>query len=173
MNRNIIHICAYDTPVARMRLGSFDNELCLCDWEHSAHRERTDRKLQTMLDARFEYGLTPVLTRTIKELDEYFDGKRKTFDIPLIMTGTPFQRCVWNELRTIPYGSTASYALIAERIGKPRHVRAVANANGANPISIIVPCHRVIGSDAKLTGYGGGLQIKRQLLELESGNPLG
>lgn len=165
---NIISTYLYHSPVTEILLGSFGNELCLCDWQHSARRERTDRKLQTALDACFEYGITPVIARTIEELDEYFAGRRRTFDIPLLMTGTPFQQCVWNALRNIPYGITVSYARIAEQIGKPQHVRAVANANGANPISILIPCHRVIGSDSRLTGYGGGLHVKKYLLELES-----
>ncbi|HYI11089.1 MAG TPA: methylated-DNA--[protein]-cysteine S-methyltransferase [Thermoanaerobaculia bacterium] len=101
------------------------------------------------------------------ELTEYFAGKRKMFTIPLAPRGTPFQLAVWNELLRIPYGSTISYAELARRIGKPSAVRAVGAANGANPIPVIIPCHRVIGANGTLTGYGGGLERKQWLLALE------
>jgi methylated-DNA-[protein]-cysteine S-methyltransferase len=104
-----------------------------------------------------------------RQLEEYFAGERTTFDIPLRMQGGPFEREVWAELRQIPYGETASYGEIARRVGKPHAPRAVGAANGRNPIAIIVPCHRVIGSDGTLTGYGGGLERKRALLDLEAG----
>lgn len=108
-----------------------------------------------------------VLLRTVRELDEYFRGERKEFDIPLLLAGSEFQKRVWQQLRHIPYGQTVSYGELAAAIGAPKSVRAVANANGANAISIILPCHRVIGSDGSLTGYGGGIDTKRYLLELE------
>jgi methylated-DNA-[protein]-cysteine S-methyltransferase len=104
-----------------------------------------------------------------RQLEQYFDGERTTFDIPLRMQGGPFEREVWAELLRIPYGETASYGEIARRVGKPHASRAVGAANGRNPIAIIVPCHRVIGSDGALTGYGGGLERKRALLDLEAG----
>jgi methylated-DNA-[protein]-cysteine S-methyltransferase len=104
-----------------------------------------------------------------RQLEEYFAGERTTFDIPLRMQGGPFEREVWAELLQIPYGETASYGEIARRVGKPHASRAVGAANGRNPIAIIVPCHRVIGSDGTLTGYGGGLERKRALLDLEAG----
>lgn len=103
----------------------------------------------------------------IKQLDEYFSGERKIFHIDVILKGTEFQRKVWNALKDIPYGVTVSYAVIAEKIGNKKAVRAVGNANNKNPMSIIIPCHRVIGSDGSLTGYGGGLWRKKWLLEHE------
>lgn len=103
------------------------------------------------------------------QLDEYFGGQRTSFDVPLAMHGTPFQLSVWDALKEIPYGATASYGEIAHRVGEPDSPRAVGVANGSNPISVIVPCHRVIGADGSLTGYGGGLERKRILLDLESG----
>jgi methylated-DNA-[protein]-cysteine S-methyltransferase len=103
------------------------------------------------------------------QLDEYFAGERREFSVPLDMAGGSFELSVWEELRSIPYGETASYGEIAERIGSPGAARAVGLANGRNPIAVIVPCHRVIGADGSLTGYGGGLERKRLLLELESG----
>jgi methylated-DNA-[protein]-cysteine S-methyltransferase len=103
-----------------------------------------------------------------EQLDEYFAGERRDFDLPLAPEGTPFQQRVWSALGEIPYGETRTYGEIAEQIGRPRAARAVGLANGRNPISIIVPCHRVIGSDRSLTGYGAGVERKRQLLELEA-----
>jgi methylated-DNA-[protein]-cysteine S-methyltransferase len=110
-----------------------------------------------------------VLTGVRKELDEYFAGRLRKFTTPLVFEGTPFQNQVWKELCKIPYGETISYLDLANRIKKPTAVRAVGMANGANPIAIIVPCHRVIGSNGSLTGFGGGLSTKRALLELERG----
>ena len=120
-----------------------------------------------MLNAEFEEGTSEVIDKAIKQLDEFFAGQRKIFDIPLLFVGTDFQKTVWNELQKIPFGKTVSYGEMARRIGMPKAVRAVANANGANSMSIFAPCHRVIGSDHSLTGYGGGLDAKRTLLKLE------
>lgn len=110
-----------------------------------------------------------VLTETRRQLEEYFRGERTTFDVPLAASGTPFQQRVWRELCEIPYGRTWSYGELATRVGNPKASRAVGLANGRNPISIIVPCHRVIGADGSLTGYGGGLPCKKGLLAFESG----
>lgn len=104
-------------------------------------------------------------------LDAYFDRQRVTFDLPLAPAGTPFQRSVWDALRAIPYGETVSYGEIARRVGRPAAVRAVGAANGSNPIPILIPCHRVIGANGTLTGYGGGLDRKRKLLALEAPLP--
>lgn len=106
---------------------------------------------------------------TIRQLQAYFRGKLKEFDLPLAMEGSAFQLRVWQRLRAIPFGKTISYGELAERIGQPKAARAVGLANGSNPIPIVVPCHRVIGSDGNLTGYGGGLSIKEKLLSFESG----
>ena len=111
---------------------------------------------------------TPAIMEAFRQLSDYFDGELKTFDLPLKPEGTPFQLKVWEALRTIPYGETRSYGDIARQIGNPRACRAVGMGNHNNPIAIVVPCHRVIGADGSLTGYGGGLPIKRQLLELEN-----
>lgn len=109
-----------------------------------------------------------VLRNTISQLDEYINGQRQVFDIPLdLSTGTPFQQTVWEALLKIPYGKTISYAQLANHIGQPTACRAVANANGKNPISLIIPCHRVIASDGKLGGYTGGIEIKQTLLDIE------
>jgi methylated-DNA-[protein]-cysteine S-methyltransferase len=110
---------------------------------------------------------SPLLALAIRQLDEFFAGKRTAFDVPLALRGTPFQLEVWRTLLRIPYGATRTYAQIAESIGRPAASRAVGAANGANPIPIIVPCHRVIGSNGSLTGFGGGIDVKRWLLDFE------
>jgi methylated-DNA-[protein]-cysteine S-methyltransferase len=115
----------------------------------------------------------PILRQAAAELREYFAGRRRQFNVPVAPAGTAFQLEVWAALTTIPYGTTWSYAHLARAIGHPQAVRAVGAANGANPIGIIIPCHRVIGSDGSLTGFGGGLPLKRRLLELEGALPAG
>jgi len=111
----------------------------------------------------------PLLHRAARELNEYFAGQRRSFDLPLRTEGTAFQQAAWAALRQIPYGETRSYAAQAAAIGRPKAVRAVGQANHRNPIAILIPCHRVVGSDGKLTGYGGGLDMKAFLLALERG----
>jgi methylated-DNA-[protein]-cysteine S-methyltransferase len=113
----------------------------------------------------------PILRQAARELEEYFAGRRREFSVPVAPEGTEFQLAVWAGLTRIPYGATWSYAQLAQAIGRPQAVRAVGAANGANPIGIIIPCHRVIGSDGSLTGFGGGLPLKRRLLELEGALP--
>ena len=157
----------YRFPCGEMMLGSFDGRLCLCDWIDGRRRASVDQRLQRILNANYVEGSSDVIEKAKYQLDEYFLNKRREFDIPLLFAGTDFQKKVWNELLNIPYGATVSYGELAGRIGKPNAVRAVANANAVNAISIIAPCHRVIGSNGSLTGYGGGLERKRFLLELE------
>ena len=114
-------------------------------------------------------GDSPLLRKAAKQLTEYFAGKRKTFDLPLALDGTAFQRQVWQTmLDTVPYGTTISYGELANRCGHPKAARAVGNANHVNPLPIIIPCHRVVGSGGKLVGYGGGLTLKASLLKLEA-----
>lgn len=115
-----------------------------------------------------ERGESPILREAGAQLGAYFAGSLRDFDLPLETGGSDFQRQVWDELRQIPFGETTSYLAIAKRIGDARHVRAVGTANGRNPISIIIPCHRVVGSDGSLVGYGGGLERKRWLLDHET-----
>lgn len=166
-NRNKIIVKPYQSPCGILLLGSTGDKLCLCDWRTEKHSDKVDRRLKRMLDAEFEEGTSDVIAYAERQLDEYFAGKRRTFDVPLFFIGTDFQKTVWDELLKIPFGTTVSYGEMARRIGRPTAVRAVANANGANPMSIFAPCHRVIGSDHSLTGYGGGLDSKQKLLELE------
>ena len=121
------------------------------------------------IESSWKLDTTGVLSSVCKELDRYFAGKLKEFKTPVVFQGTPFQNDVWKQLCRIPYGETISYLDLAKRIKNPKAVRAVGMANGANPIAIIVPCHRVIGSNGSLTGFGGGLPVKKALLELERG----
>lgn len=114
----------------------------------------------------------PILSMTIRQLKEYFSGERKQFDIPIAAVGTDFQLAVWSVLKNIPYGSLWSYQDVANAIGNPKAVRAVGSANGKNPISIIVPCHRVIGKGGQLTGYAGGVENKAKLLDIEKGKAI-
>lgn len=166
--KNIILTNLYESPCGSLILGSFGDKLCLCDWQVEQQRNHVMQRLKRILHAELEEGTSEIIAEARRQLDEFFVRQRREFDLPLLFVGTEFQKTVWNELLKIPYGETTSYAQIARSIGKPKAVRAVANANGANAMSIIVPCHRVIGSDHSLTGYGGGLNIKRMLLDLEN-----
>jgi methylated-DNA-[protein]-cysteine S-methyltransferase len=134
------------------------------------HFGMPDRGEPNLPPAATDVKKHPILDQAAAELKEYFAGTRRTFTVPLRPTGTPFQLSVWQELSRIPYGTHCSYGDVAGRIGKPKAVRAVGAANGQNPIGLIVPCHRVIGANGSLTGYGGGLAIKRWLLQHESSN---
>lgn len=162
-----ISITCYRSPVGEMILGSYKDKLCICDWAVEKRRVTIDRRICRCLNTVYEEGTSDVIDRAIVQLDEYFAGERTEFTIPVIFTGTEFQCRVWSELMRIPYGDTISYGQLANRIGSPKAVRAVASANATNPISIFVPCHRVIGSNRRLIGYGGGLEAKRVLLSLE------
>lgn len=141
-----IIIKQYTSPVGELLIGSYGERLCLCDWAAEKRRAKIDPPLFRLLNATYEEGSSPLIEQTIAQLDEYFAGQRRSFDIPLLHTGTEFQCTVRGELMNIPYGATLTYAEIARRIGKPKAIRAVATAIASNPLSILVPCHRVIGS---------------------------
>jgi methylated-DNA-[protein]-cysteine S-methyltransferase len=165
---NKIRIQYFQTPAGEMILGSYDNKLCMVDWRYRKSRTTIDSRLQKGLSATYVEEKSPVLILAKKELEAYFKGLRKTFDIPLLMVGTEFQKSVWQELLKLPFGTTASYLDLAKGINNEKAVRAVASAVGANAISIFIPCHRIIGSDGSLTGYAGGLDAKKELLEIEN-----
>ena len=152
------------SPVGTLTLIATDNGLAAILWEN----DRLDR---VRLDVRAENPHHPILVETERQLAEYFAGERREFSVTLDVTGTPFQREVWTALLAIPFGETRSYRTIAEQIGRPGAVRAVGAANGRNPVSIITPCHRVIGSSGSLTGFAGGLGVKAYLLALEQRRP--
>ncbi|MDE7149910.1 MAG: methylated-DNA--[protein]-cysteine S-methyltransferase [Bacteroidales bacterium] len=166
-HKNTIVVRRYETPCGLLLLGSLGDKLCLCDWRAEKPRDGVNRRLQRLLQADYVPGTSAAIESAARQLDEYFEGRRRAFSVPLLFAGTDFQKTVWHELLRIPFGQTVPYGEMARRIGSPRAVRAVANANGANSMSIFAPCHRVIGSDGSLTGYGGGLAVKRFLLELE------
>jgi len=130
-------------------------------------RTTIDKRIQKGLKAEYVEESSEVIEKTINQMKAYFLGERKDFDIPLLMVGTDFQRSVWEGLMQISYGKTASYLELAKNIGNEKAVRAVASANGANSISIMIPCHRIIGSNGDFVGYAGGLPVKKKLLELE------
>ncbi len=154
-----VYYTTYESPVGPLLLAGESNALRRVSFESS--KRSAPPGADSKLDKK-------PFAEVIRQLQAYFNGELKEFDLPLAMEGTEFQLRVWNALRTIPYGETISYAQLAERIGNPKAVRAVGLANGSNPIPIIVPCHRVIGSDGSLTGFGGGLSTKKMLLELEN-----
>lgn len=155
------HVCkTTETPVGRLTLVATDQGLAAILWEN-------DRPSRVRLNIEGEENGHPVLVETERQLAEYFGGRRKAFDLKLDVSGTAFQREVWNALLTIPFGETRSYGQIATQIGNPRAVRAVGAANGRNPLSIVAPCHRVVGSTGALTGFAGGLDVKERLLALE------
>jgi O-6-methylguanine DNA methyltransferase len=168
MSVQVLNYSEMESPVGTLHLISAEGKLVglgFGRWEE-AEREVTAQLVRQF--GRFTWRHNPAALREAQnQLDAYFAGKRRTFELELDLRGTPFQRKVWNELLRIPYGETRSYKQVAEAIGHPLAVRAVGMANHHNPVSIIVPCHRVIGSDGRLTGYGGGLHIKTYLLELE------
>ena len=153
-----------NSPVGTLTLVATDDGLAAILWEHERpHRVRVNLETE---DRRH-----PVLVETERQLAEYFAGRRKRFALKLDVSGTPFQRKVWNALLTIPFGETRSYAQIAKQIGHPSAARAVGAANGRNPLSIVAPCHRVIGSTGALTGFAAGLEVKARLLALEGAEP--
>lgn len=157
----------YRSPVGELILGSFANKLCLCDWRYRKQRAQIDNRIQQNLSSGFTKGSSPVIDDTLSQLKEYFSGTRKSFEIPLLPVGSEFQQKVWQELQQIPFGETVSYKELALRMGNISAIRAVAAANGANAISILIPCHRIIGSGGELVGYAGGLPAKSSLLKLE------
>ena len=148
-----------DSPLGSLTLAASDAGLHAIELPESRHPVRRD--------PAWREGDHPLLQQAQRQLGEYFSGQRRAFDLPLAPRGTPFQRAVWLALASIPYGATASYAQLAARVERPTATRAVGAANGRNPLPIVLPCHRVIGADGSLTGYGGGLPAKRFLLELE------
>jgi methylated-DNA-[protein]-cysteine S-methyltransferase len=155
------YVCSLiNSPVGRLKLVGSNDGLAAVLWQN-------DRPDRVRLAVESEDATHPILRESARQLAEYFAGQRKTFDLPLDPTGTAFQHSVWRALLTIPFGQTRSYQQIATQIGRPSAVRAVGAANGRNPLSIIAPCHRVIGSSGHLTGFAAGLDTKAYLLRLE------
>ncbi|MCX6001231.1 MAG: methylated-DNA--[protein]-cysteine S-methyltransferase [Chloroflexi bacterium] len=167
--KSVRYICTavIQTPLGDMLAGATGDTICLLEFDDRSRLERQSQTARKLFRMPLLPGEHPLLARLKRQLDEYFEGKRMSFDIPLAYPGTDFQRRVWKALIAIPYGQTRSYGEVARTIGKPGAVRAVGGANGSNRIAIIIPCHRVIAAGGGPGGYGGGLWRKRKLLELE------
>ncbi len=165
-----ITIHYHKTRIGELILGSFDKKLCLLDFRYRKMRATVDKRIKNGLNSEYVEQDDAVLETARIQIDEYLAGSRSSFDVPLLMVGTDFQKSVWDALIKVPYGTTSTYLQLAKDIHNEKAVRAVANANGANAIGLIIPCHRIIGSDGTLVGYGGGLPVKKRLLKLESNN---
>jgi methylated-DNA-[protein]-cysteine S-methyltransferase len=165
---DIIFTHRYHSPLGELILASYNKQLCLCDWAHKTSSEQRLHLIANQLNVSLLEQMDDTLNEAVSQLDQYFLRKRTLFTLNKLLLGTVFQQSVWNALSKVPYSKTVSYQTIANKIGKPKAVRAVANACGANPLSIIIPCHRIIGSNGKLVGYAGGLEIKQGLLQLET-----
>lgn len=167
--KKVIVTSTIETPVGSMIAGATGDGICLLEYVEDNRPERGYEDLARLLNADITEGENEHSKVLQRELTEYFNGERKAFDVPLVITGTPFQEMVWKELLNIPYGTTRSYMEQSIALKKPDAIRAIAAANGSNRIAILVPCHRVIGANGSLTGYGGGLWRKKWLLDLEKG----
>lgn len=164
----IITMTTFDTLLGSMVACATKEGICLLEFSDSDRPRNEIKVLTKRLQAKVTEGDSKYFEPLRKQLNEYFEGKRKGFDIPLVLLGTDFQKKVWGELLRIPYGTTRSYKQQAMAINNLGAIRAVGTANGDNKIAIIIPCHRVIGNNGKLTGYGGGLWRKKKLLEIEN-----
>lgn len=165
---NVIETHVWESPFGELLLGSIRGRLCMCDWLHAQHRRTIDNRLQRQLGAIYQQSMPPVIIDAIRQLEQYFAGIRREFSLPLQYVGTKFQCNVWSYLSLIPYGTTVSYGELAELVASGKDIRAVSGAVGSNALSIIVPCHRVVGVRGRLTGYAGGLDAKKGLLDLEA-----
>lgn len=157
-----------ETPIGQMFACANHEGVCLLEFTERGDLEKQKTALQKSLKTEIVPGPNSALRRLQKQLKEYFEGQRIKFDLPIVMTGTPFQKKVWKALLDIPFGKTRTYQSLTNLLGDPKAIRAVAGANGANKMAIIIPCHRVIGSDGSLTGYAGGLSRKQWLLDHEN-----
>lgn len=162
-----IHIQYHKTRIGEFILGTFDGQLCLLDYRYRKMRKAIDGRITSGLNAGYTEMDNDLLQNTRKQIDEYLSGDRKQFQLPLLMVGTDFQKKVWEALLEIPYGHTISYLELSRKVSSDLAVRAVAAANGANALSLVIPCHRVIGSKGELTGYAGGMEVKKKLLIME------
>ncbi len=167
-----ISVQYFKSEIGELIIGSYENELCLLDYTYRKMRASIDRRISKGLNAEFVKQSSSVIEITILQLNEYFAGSRHDFTVKVRTVGSEFQKQVWDALSEIPYGATTTYLKLAQKIGNEKAVRAVASANGANAIGIIIPCHRVIGSDGSLVGFAGGLTAKRKLLKLEQSDSM-
>ena len=159
-----------DTRMGRLMVGASDKGVCLTEFIDRKNLQVSLERLITDHNAELVYGSNEILENLIKELTSYFEGELKNFTVPIDIKGSPFHLDVWNALLKIPYGETTTYQNIAKVINNPNAIRAVGKANGENYLAIVIPCHRVIGSDGSLIGYGGGFNKKEKLLQMEARN---
>lgn len=159
------------TPYGIMLAISSPSCLLLLEFEGRKNLEKQIERIKAYHGSGLEFKESSLLSQLERELKEYFEGKRKNFTLPLAFSGTEFQKTVWTQLQKIPFGSTLSYADLAEKVGNKKAFRAVALANSQNPLALVVPCHRVINKSGELGGYAGGLDLKKQLLRLEDESP--
>lgn len=162
-----IHTQYFKTRIGEFILGSFQDRLCLLDYRYRKMRKTIDARIRTGLKAEYVEQDDEVLAETRKQIREYLAKERKEFNVPVLTVGTDFQKAVWEELLKIPYGHTSTYFDLARKISSEKAVRVVAAANGANALAMVIPCHRVIGSKGELTGYAGGIDVKKKLLIME------
>ncbi len=170
---NKINVAYYKTKIGELIIGSYDDKLCILDFRYRKMRTSVDNRIKKLLKADFIDREDEIIIKTKQQIDEYLEGKRQEFNIPILLLGTDFQKQVWNELLKVKYGETSTYLDIAKRIENPKAVRAAASANGANAIALVVPCHRIIESNGEFGGYGGGISVKKRLLNLEAQNVFG
>lgn len=166
--KECVSLTRYESPCGTLILGSYENRLCLCDWDiYNHHRMAIDRRIALCIRTIYREQEAPLNVMVARQLDEYFAGERRNFDVPLLLLGTDFQKKVWQTMCEIPYGETYSYSELARMVGRPNAQRAVANACASNAISLFVPCHRVTLGTHDIGGYAGGVSAKKYLIELE------
>jgi methylated-DNA-[protein]-cysteine S-methyltransferase len=159
---DIIAIQYFKCKYGELIIGCFEEQLVLCDWHYRRMRQAIDTRLQKFCNCTYQEHATALHTETIAQLEAYINKQLTVFDLPLLLAGSPFQQKVWQALLQVPYGKTSTYMQQANVLGDAKAIRAVATANGANAISIIVPCHRIIGSDGSMVGYAGGTNVYKQ-----------
>jgi methylated-DNA-[protein]-cysteine S-methyltransferase len=168
---NNISIQYFKSSFGELIIGSYNDRLCICDWRYRKKRKDIDARIQIGVGAVYVEEKTDIIKAANEQLNEYLDGKRTVFDLPILVIGSDFQKKVWAQLLQIPFGEKETYMSLSRKLNNEKAIRAVAAANGANAISIIIPCHRIVGSQGALVGYAGGLKTKEKLLALESKNP--
>lgn len=167
-----INVSYQKTEIGELIFASYKDEICILDFRYRKLREKLNQRIKDYLKCEFIECETKVIKLAKKQIKEYLENKRKEFEIPLLFIGSDFEKKVWKGLEKVKYGKTISYLELAKNINKVEAVRAVANANGKNSIGIILPCHRIISSNGELGGYGGGVSIKKKLLNLEKNKSL-
>jgi AraC family transcriptional regulator of adaptative response/methylated-DNA-[protein]-cysteine methyltransferase len=170
MPKKELNYTEIESPIGKIIFGEYDGKICLLEFKSGSRVKNSLKFLSGHYEAKLTRRETPVLKQAKRQLNLYFSGNLDRFDLPLDYTGTGFQKSIWKQLKKIPYGKTVNYGWIAEKAGKPRATRAAGAAIGKNRIPIIIPCHRVIGKDGSLTGFGGGLKRKDWLLAHEKAN---